>query len=369
MKTLLLFPCTLKTDVAAAVAADRHPLLEHSALAETLRTAHHADAVLLDYSTMERSRHLLVYFARKIGGRDCGLAVLGWLHCQRYDTVFTAGENVALPLALLLKLSRRRPGHVTIGHRLSADKKRLFYTWLGAHRQMDTIFVYAAAQRDFAIRRLGISAHQLRLIPLYADSRFFRPRPADIVRETQICSAGREWRDDPTLTQAVSSLPGLSIKLTASSWSKHREDGTLSSGQGTCRSEYGALRDHYAQSSFVVVSLLENDYQAGMTTILEAMAMGKAVIATRTVGQADVIVDGETGLTVAPGDVEGWRMAIRMLLSDPVQRERLGRNGRRWLEENATLGRWAERIATAICQAASMPQQQTLKANPITDQL
>ena len=80
--------------------------------------------------------------------------------------------------------------------------------------------------------------------------------------------------------------------------------------------------------------------------------MGKAVIATRTTGQTDVITDGENGLTVAPGDVAGWRQAIARLRDDPALRERLGRNARRWVEENATLDRWAARIAHAVREAA-----------------
>ena len=45
-----------------------------------------------------------------------------------------------------------------------------------------------------------------------------------------------------------------------------------------------ALRQLYADSAFVVVPLEVTDFQAGITTILEAMSMGKAVICTRTPG-------------------------------------------------------------------------------------
>jgi len=80
--------------------------------------------------------------------------------------------------------------------------------------------------------------------------------------------------------------------------------------------------------------------------------MGKAVVATRTAGQTDVITDGENGLLVAPGDVGGWRLAITRLRDDSALRERLGRNARRWVEENATLDRWAARLAEAVSVAA-----------------
>lgn len=57
---------------------------------------------------------------------------------------------------------------------------------------------------------------------------------------------------------------------------------------------------------------------------LEAMSMGKPVIATRSGGLADVVVDGETGLLVAPGDPHDLREAMQSLLDNVEQREHMG---------------------------------------------
>lgn len=57
---------------------------------------------------------------------------------------------------------------------------------------------------------------------------------------------------------------------------------------------------------------------------LEAAAAGKPVIASAIGGLADVVVDGETGVLVAPGDVEGLRGALGRLCADRGARERLG---------------------------------------------
>ena len=45
------------------------------------------------------------------------------------------------------------------------------------------------------------------------------------------------------------------------------------------------------------------------------MSMGRAVIATRSPGLLDYVVDGETGILVDFGDVHAWREAIQYLLS------------------------------------------------------
>ena len=111
---------------------------------------------------------------------------------------------------------------------------------------------------------------------------------------------------------------------------------------------------------------MRTDFQAGVTTILEAMAMGKAVITTCTSGQTDVITDGENGLTVAPGDVMGWQESITRLRNDNALRVRLGYNARRWVEEHATLDRWAARIAQAMRDTAAIsPSDQAEAASPM----
>ena len=359
MKTLLLIPSVAKTGLDAAVAAGRHPRMDYHALADALTDSQGERADILDYAAVDADRSWPVRLLRRCAGRDAALAFLGFSRRRDYDALFSNGENVGIPLALLLKMTPRRPGHVTIGHRLSTGKKRLFFQVLKAHRQMDAIFVYAQTQCDFAENRLGIPAHRLRRIAFHADERFYRPLPHAPVQDGQVCSAGLEWRDYPTLLAAVADTPDVSVKLAAASpWSKHRDetaDRALPPNVEARRYEYGELRDLYAQSSFTVVPLYENDFQAGVTTMLEAMAMGKAVIATRTSGQTDVIEDGENGLTVAPGDVAGWRQAIARLQQDAALRERLGRSARQWVEQQASLDRWVAQICQALRAAGSVP--------------
>ena len=356
-KALLLIPSVLKTDVDADVAEDRHPVMDYYALADALRQQHGMTVDIADHADAAKDTYPAVRLAQKAGGPDAALATLGWARRRGYDAIFSNGENVGIPLALLLGLTGGGPGHVTIGHRLSAGKKRLFFQTLKAQRQMQTIFVYAQAQSDWAVDTLGIASEKVALIPFHADDHFYRPLPT-VPHPNQICAAGLEWRDYPTLIDAVSGMPELSVKLAAASpWSKGRnetEGRTLPPNVDARRYDYAGLRQLYAESLFVVVPLYETDFQAGVTTILEAMAMGKAVIATRTAGQTDVIQDGLTGLMVAPGDAEGWRAAITRLRDDAALRERLGRAARRWVEEHATLDRWAGRLADAV-SAASRP--------------
>lgn len=71
--------------------------------------------------------------------------------------------------------------------------------------------------------------------------------------------------------------------------------------------------------------------------VVEAMAMGKAVVATTTGGLPEVVAQGETGLLVPPGDVESLAATVVSLLEDRVRREQMGRNGRARAQERFSL--------------------------------
>jgi glycosyltransferase involved in cell wall biosynthesis len=71
-------------------------------------------------------------------------------------------------------------------------------------------------------------------------------------------------------------------------------------------------------------------------TILEAMAASRPVIATRVGAIPRVVKDGETGLLVDPGDVNGLRNALAQLLSDSDFCSRLGSAGHEWVSRSYT---------------------------------
>jgi glycosyltransferase involved in cell wall biosynthesis len=58
------------------------------------------------------------------------------------------------------------------------------------------------------------------------------------------------------------------------------------------------------------------------------MAHGRPVVAGAVGGLLDLVVDGETGLLVEPGDVTALRAALERLLGDAPLRRRLGKAAR-----------------------------------------
>ncbi len=340
-RTLLLIPGLCHPNGREEARLDRSPLPDYLALQAEL------NADILDYGALDSEhRPALVQLARR-AGKDAALAALGYSYRSDYDIIFSNGENVGIPLALLLARHRRRPGHIVIGHRLSAPKKRPFLRLL--HPLMDALFVYATRQYRYAVESLHIPAEKLVQIPFHADHRFFRPLPAASDAPSRIISsAGLEWRDYPTLIAATTNMDATVKLAAASPWSRHRDvtqDRPLPTNITARRYAYPELRQLYADSRIVVVPLRPTDFQAGITTILEGMAMGKAVVTSRTVGQTDAIRDGANGLYVPPEDTEALRRILERLLNSPEETERLGQQARRDIEAKYTLDHWVANIA------------------------
>lgn len=81
--------------------------------------------------------------------------------------------------------------------------------------------------------------------------------------------------------------------------------------------------------------------------LLEAMASGLPVVASRATAIPEVVPDGECGVLVKPGDADGFAVALQGLLNDPSARRRLGEAGqRRALQYDAPLV--AEQFLAAI---------------------
>jgi glycosyltransferase involved in cell wall biosynthesis len=92
------------------------------------------------------------------------------------------------------------------------------------------------------------------------------------------------------------------------------------------------------------------------TSIMEAMASGLPVIATRVGSIPELVDDGRTGLLVEPGDVEGLARAIGAIAADRPLRDRLAEEARRHAVAELSLDRMIEQYDAFYRGLAGRPR-------------
>jgi glycosyltransferase involved in cell wall biosynthesis len=90
----------------------------------------------------------------------------------------------------------------------------------------------------------------------------------------------------------------------------------------------GSIKDVSGLLSASDVCVLSSRSEGFSNAILEYMASGKPVVATRVGGAAEAIIEGETGFVVETGDTSLMSRRITQLLQSPGMARRLGENGR-----------------------------------------
>lgn len=344
-RVLLTVSGRVPADLDAHVAAGLRPRADYRVIAEQ------CDATVVDVDVALQSGPVARVLHR-VAGAGPLLAWYCFRNRKRFDVILSDGEQVGIPYALLCRvLGRGGARHVMIVHILSVPKKAKLISATKIAGLIDRYVVYCSAQRDFIRERFGVPGERIELSPFMVDTRFFAPVDAPTDRRAIICTAGLERRDYPTLLRAVDGLDVHVVVAAASPWSR-RADSTageaIPPNVSVRRLSLAELRDVYAASRVVVMPLDDTDFQAGITTILEGMSMGRPIVCTRTRGQTDTIIDGVTGRYVSPGDPEALRSAIVELLADPSEAATMGAAARAWAVERADIEVYAQRLAGIV---------------------
>lgn len=101
-------------------------------------------------------------------------------------------------------------------------------------------------------------------------------------------------------------------------------------------------------------------------SLMEAMALQRPLIASRTGGTAELVLDGETGLLFEPGDAPTLARHVIALLGDPDLAARLGHTGRARMEARFSLTRHLDEVDQLYRQIVPPPQSSRKPAAPAT---
>lgn len=111
----------------------------------------------------------------------------------------------------------------------------------------------------------------------------------------------------------------------------------------------------------IVVSASSSQPEAFGKVAIEAMAMGKAVIATKHGGSLETIQDGQTGWLVDPGNPDEMANAIQYALENKDKVIATGENGRTWVIKNFTSCRMCEKTIDVYHQLLEEHKHQYVK--------
>ena len=359
---LLTVSGNIPDDLEGQIARGERPLTDYVAMSQKF------GADLIDFQKARQQTGTLGKIIEKIGGPKLLLAWACFLLRHQYKVIFTDGEQIGLPLAFFFKFlaGKKRPQHLMIVHILSVGKKMMLIDFFKLQNKIDIFLPYATRQKEFIEERWGVPDERVVFTPFMVDANFFRkdqvdgtdlPAILDQVKRPFICSVGLEFRDYPTLIEAVKDMDVNVVIAAASPWSKRSdttENQEIPANVHISKFTQYQLRQVYAASAFLVMPLYDVEFQAGVTALLEGMAMEKAIVCTRTKGQTDVVIDGETGLYVPPADPAALKEAITRLLNDPACMERMGRAGRQRIENEMSLDCYIERLDVFVQQACKV---------------
>jgi glycosyltransferase involved in cell wall biosynthesis len=198
-----------------------------------------------------------------------------------------------------------------------------------------------AASTDLAERARALGAPDVRVIP----SGVALPREVGSEAEPpEILFAGRLSPEKGVL-ELLEASQGLELVVAGDGPLRRRVPGALGFVP------HDQLQQLYARAAVVACPSRREGFGVAC---LEAMAHGRPVVATSVGGLRDLVVDGETGVLVPPGDPAALRSALDRLLADRELRRRLGTAGRERVQRHfswqavtdATLDVYAEAVGT-----------------------
>lgn len=333
-----------------AVASGSYPRVDYLELQQTLNVD------ILNYNAYQDSRLGGFYRQLETALRsDVYLALLSALQKSQYQVVFAMSERVGIPFAVLNRMLPQRR-HLVAMFQSWSHRQEMAIRRLHLSTAMDTILVHCQSMKQVFID-LGAPPERIHVAPYGIDHRFFVPQSDIAVQPGFVLSVGEvRSRNYELLFESVKGLPAEFMVLASGMWYAREKSRHVSASlPDTIQVRRGVppeqLRTLYAQAQFVVLPVRNVKFSAGATASLEAMAMGRAVIATRSPGIRDFIRDGETGLLVEPDNPYELREAIAYLLANPQRARQMGENGRQFVEQHLNLDIYVARLREILLAA------------------
>lgn len=235
---------------------------------------------------------------------------------------------------------------------LKRQLSRLFY------KGIDCMFFFSEALINDSLKTGKVKKERLHLIHWGADLDFYDHllEEKGLEKKYDFISTGKENRDFQTLLQAFR-ISGLPLELFTSPSNGDKDyEATLQQYKNIpnihIQLTHGIipyqLAKEVAQAKVVVISCLDYPYTVGLTTLVEALALGLPVISTRNPKYGIDIEGNKAGMLVGYNDENGWEDTTRFLEEHPKRAIEMGRNGRHLAETTYNLENFTKEISVEL---------------------
>ena len=285
----------------------------------------------------------------------------GVLRCYRHIDAIYATHYQGLELVIFLHAIRllRKPIVIWI-HQPIITSQKWWREWLGRlfYKGIDHMFFFSQKMMDDSLASTKISPEQTHIGHWGPDLDFYdklmRDYPSGL--RQGFVSSGKELRDMPTLVEAFNRTEQqLDIYL-------GKQTGGVDYEQVFNRLfPKNNIHLHYViglipyelcqlvnRHACVTICCQETNYTVGLTTVVEAMALGLPIIISRN-PQIPIDFDKEkSGITIPYYDIEGWQKAILYISQHPKEAEEMGRRGRKLAEKQFNDRLCAQEVAEIL---------------------
>lgn len=278
------------------------------------------------------------------------------------DAVFSTVDTVGIPLMLLKRAGALRPAlvYTAVGLperlvQLRSDFARRLYA--ASLRRTQAIVAYSAVEADWLRDWLGPGGPPVVFVPFGVDVDAFRP-PAGGSPDVDVVSIGADPRRDfELLTALASRRPELSFRIvTTPDRARSLRPAPLNVALETGL-PLEDVRGRLAAARVVALPVRDNTYSGATTVLLQAMAMAKPVVVSRTdaIARGYRLEDGVNCRLVPPGDIDAFERALVETVAGAEAAVSLGRRARETVERCFSWERYTDALWEILAPLVSAP--------------
>ncbi len=288
-------------------------------------------------------------------GDVCSVRAHLW-QMNRARVVVATTDNTGLPAARLKARGRLRaplvyvsvglPERIESAAAISPARAARYRKRLAC---VDRFVAYGHAEAEWLRRWLG-APDKVRFVPFGVDTAQWRPEEG-AVETTDVLGVGSDpQRDFELLIEYARRHPQVAVGLVIGR--------DCAAGLGPLppnvdvrvQIPVAEVKQAIAAARAVVLPVKENTYSGATTTLLQCMAMGKAVAVSRVgaIRAGYGFADGVNLRWMEPGSADSLAAAVDALLADAAARRRIGAAARRHVEENLDWDRYVRHVESAL---------------------